>query len=76
MASPFESPYLKDSKLLDTQYGIRREGDNFKIGNATFTIDNMSNLIVKGKQFKATEDLWTRKNVNYDAIDENELQKC
>ena len=78
MASPFLSPYLKDSKLLDTQCGIRREGDNFKIGNATVTIDNMSNLIVRGMQFKGTEYLWTlltRKNVNYDAIDENELQK-
>ena len=78
MASPFLSPYLKDSKLFDTRYGIRKEGDHVKIGNATVTIDNMSNLIVKGKQFKGTDDLWnllTRNNVNYDAIDKNELQK-
>ena len=78
MASPFLSPYLKDTKLLDTRYGIRREGDHFKIGNATVTIDNMSNLIVRGKQFKGTEDLWTiltRNDVNYDEIDKNELRK-
>ena len=38
----------------------------------------MSNLIIKGKQFKGTEDLWTLltlKNVNYDAIDKGELRK-
>lgn len=78
IASPFLSPYVKDSRLLDTQYGIRRVGDNFKIGNAMVTIDNMSNITVKGKQFKGTQDLWnllTRKNVNYDAIDKDELKK-
>ena len=38
----------------------------------------MSNLTIKGKLFKGTDDLWnllTRKNVSYDAIDKNELQK-
>ena len=78
LASPFLSPYLKESRLLDTEYGIRREGEDFKIGNATVTVDNMSDLTIKGKQFKGTEDLWTlltRKNVNYNAIDKNELQK-
>ena len=38
----------------------------------------MSNLTIKGKQFKGTENLWTLltlRNVNYDAIDKNELQK-
>lgn len=39
----------------------------------------MSNITVEGKQFKGTEDLWkflTRKNVNYDSINKNDLQKC
>ena len=40
IASSFLSSYLRDTRLLDTQCGIRREGDNFKIGNATVTIDN------------------------------------
>ena len=38
----------------------------------------MSNLSIKGKQFQGTEDLWkllTRKNVNYNSIDKNGLQK-
>ena len=40
IASPFLTPYLSNTQLLDTQYGIRREGNNFKIDNSTITIDN------------------------------------
>jgi hypothetical protein len=55
IASPLLSP---DTRLLDTKYGIRKNGNNFKIGNSTVIVDNMSNLTIKGKQFKGTEDLW------------------
>ena len=37
IASPFLSP---NKRLLDTQYGIRKDGHNFKIGNFTVTVDN------------------------------------
>ena len=47
------TPYLSNTRLNDTQYGIRREGDNFKVANSTVTIDKMSNVTIKG-----TEDLW------------------
>jgi len=35
LASPYVSPYLHESKKrgLDTEYGIRREGDVFMIGD-------------------------------------------
>ena len=36
----------------------------------------MSNLNIKGNQFKGKEDLWkllTCKNVNYDSIDKNDF---
>jgi len=56
-------------RLLDTRYGIRREGDHLKIGNSTVTVDNMRNIIIKGKEFKGTED------VNYGSIDKNDLQR-
>ena len=65
-------------RLLDTRYGIRREDDHLKIGNSTVTVDNMRNTIIKGKEFKGTEDLWkllTRINVNYDSIIKNDLQR-
>jgi len=63
ISGTFSSP---DTPLLDRKYGIRKHGDNFKIGNSTVIVDNMSNLGIKGKPFKVTEDLWkrlTRKNV-------------
>ena len=69
IASTFFSP---DTRLRP------KDGDNFKIGNSTVIVDNMSNLTIKGKQFKGTVDLWkhlTRKNVNYESIDKNDLQK-
>ena len=50
-------PSLSKMRLLDTRYGIQREGDHLKIGNSTVTVDNMRNII-KGKEFKGTEDLW------------------
>ena len=69
-----DSPFLGlDMRLLDTQYGIGKDCDNFKIGNSTVTVDNISDISIRGKQFKGTEDLWkllTRKTVNYDSIDE------
>jgi hypothetical protein len=70
--------FILNTRLLDTQYGIRKHGDNFEIGNPTVTVDNMSNTSTKGKQFKGTEDLWkflTHKNVNYISIDKSDLQK-
>lgn len=79
IANPYLDPYLSNtsSRLLDTQYGIRREGDNFKIGNSNVTVDDMSNIYVRGRQFEGTKDLWkllTRKDVSYDSIDKNALQ--
>ena len=70
-------PSLSKMLSLDTRYGIRREGDHLKIGNSKVTVDNMRNIIIKAKEFKGTEDLWkllTRKNVDYDSIDKNDLQ--
>jgi hypothetical protein len=52
IASPFLGPYLSNTRMLDTQYGIRRDGDNFKISNSNVTVDNMSNITIKGKQFR------------------------
>jgi len=64
--------------LLDTQYGIRKDGDNLKIGNSNVLVDSFSNITIGGKQFEETEDLWKllrRKNVDYNSIDINDLHK-
>ena len=44
--------------MLDTQCGIRRDGDKLKISNSNVTVDNMSNITIRGKQLKGKEDLW------------------
>ena len=78
IASPFLGPYLSNTRFLDTQYGIRREGHNIKVDNSTVTVDNTRNITIKGKQYNGTEDVWkrlTRKNVNYDSIDKNDLHR-
>ena len=77
IASPFLGPCLSNTRMLDTQYGIRRDGDNFKIGNSNVTVDYISNITISGKQFKGTEDLWTllTRKTQITTIDKNELQK-
>jgi len=75
-ASPFL--FSPNTRLLDTQYGIRKDGDNLKIGNCNVLVDSFSNISIGGKQFEGTEDLWkflTRKNVDYNSIDKNDLHK-
>ena len=77
--SEIASPFLShETRLLDTKYGIRKDVDSFKIGNSTVIVENMSNLNIKGRQFKGTEDLWkllTRKKVNCSSIDKNDFKK-
>jgi hypothetical protein len=66
-ASPELAPYAYESDSLDRQYGLRKDGDKYRIGNSTVTIDGDSNIYLKDKQFKATEGLWellTRKKPN------------
>ena len=70
MASPFL--FSPNTQLLDTQYGIRKDGDNLKIHNSIATVDTTSNISIRGKQFEGTTDLWkllTRKNVDYNSKD-------
>ena len=65
-------------RLLDTQHCIRKVGDNLKIDNSIVTVDSSSNISIRGKQFEGTMDFWkhlTRKNVDYNSIDKNDLQK-
>ena len=77
MASPFL--FSPNRRLLGTQYGIRKYGDNLKIGNSNVLVDRSSNISIGEKQFEGTEDFWkllTRKNVDYNSIGKNYLHKC
>ena len=56
MARPFL--FSPNTRLLDTQYGIRKDGDNLEIGNSTVTVDDYSNITIRGKRYYGTADLW------------------
>src|SRR5215475_5534472 len=49
VAAPFLTPYNKS--FLDKQYGIRKEGDIFKIGDSTLSVDNRAAITIKGKEY-------------------------
>src|SRR5215510_10953229 len=69
------SPYNKS--FLDIQYGIRKDGDSFKIGDSTLSVDDRGNLTIKGKEYRGTEGLWellTRKKVKRENITTADLR--
>jgi hypothetical protein len=69
------SPYL--TRLLDKQYGIRREDGNFMIGDSKITVGNQGDIDIRGKHFKGTRGLWellTRKNVDRKLVTPDDLK--
>ena len=64
-------------RFLDTQYGIRKDGDTFMISNSTLTVDSDRDIRIKGKHFNGKPGLWellTRKNVKHEQITTNNLK--
>ena len=49
-ASPFL--FSPNTRLLDTQYGIRKDGDNLKIGNSNVLVDSFSNIRIGENNLK------------------------
>jgi len=73
VASPYVSPYLYESKrrCLDTEYGIRREGGVFMIGDSQISVDRDRNIHIKDVEFPATKGLWellTRKKLDTNSV--------
>ena len=60
-------PYVYKPRFLDTQCGIRKEGDTFKIGDSPVLVDQDGDITIKENEFRGSEGLWellTRNNVN------------
>ena len=58
-------PYFYNKRFLDTQYGIRKVGDSFMVGDSAVLVDTDSDITIKGEEFRGTKGLWellTRKN--------------
>ena len=55
IASPYLSPYVHKSGILDAEYGLRKVGDEFFIGNSDVTVDENSDFISGINILKARE---------------------
>jgi hypothetical protein len=76
-ASPYLTPYLYNKRFLYRQYSIKKEGNVFKIGDSTLTLDEQSNIHITGKEIKGTVGLWvflTRNKVDKKKIATAELK--
>ena len=63
--------------FLNTQYGIRKEGEQLMIGDSPVFIDPDDNITIKGTAFRGTRGLWdllTRKNENTQLIGKDDLK--
>jgi len=54
--NPYILPYFYNRRYLDTQYGIRKDGESFKIGETTTLVYTDSNKTFKGKNLEGRPD--------------------
>ena len=81
IAVPYILPYLSNRhrRHLDTRYGMRKDGDSFKMGDSTVLVDTDSDITISGKEFRGTTGLWEllrRKTVDRGKITTDDLKKC
>ena len=77
VASSYLLPNLYNRRFLDTQYGIRKDGDTFMIGDSTLTVDRDGDITVKGKHFEGMQglcELLTRKNVKHEIVTTDDMK--
>jgi hypothetical protein len=73
--------YKKQPGYLDTQYGIRKEGDQFMLGNSIVGVDTEGNIHIgepdTAVKYNATPGLWEllkRKKVDKQLVTQSDLQ--
>ena len=74
VTTPYLLPYVYNSQLLDKQYGIRNDGDRFKIGDFVVVVD--AEDITTKEDFHGSEglcELLTPKNVNRQHVTSDDL---
>jgi len=77
VASPYLMPYVYERRFLDTQYGVRKDGDMFMIGVSSIVVDTSGDITIKDRVFKGSKGLWellTRKKVNMEIITKDDLK--
>jgi len=71
-------PYVYKRRFLDTQYGIPKDGDTFKIDDSLVLVDQDGDITIKENEFRGSKGLWellTRKNVNNEHVTSDDLRK-
>jgi len=77
VASAYLMPNVYKRRLLDTEYGIRRDGDIFNIGDSSVLVDQDGDITMKEKKFRVSEGLWellTLKKVNKEHVTSDDLR--
>jgi len=77
VASPYLMPYVYKRRFLDTQYGVRKDGDIFMSRDSPIVVDTDGDIMIKEQVFKGSKGLWellTRKKVNTKVITKNDLK--
>jgi len=77
VASVYLMPYVYKKCFLDTQYGVRKDGDMFMIGDSPIVFDTVGDIKIKERVFRGSKGLWellTRKKVNTEFITKDDLK--
>jgi len=49
-------PYVYKRRFLDTQYGVRKDGDMFMIDDSSIVFDTVGDITIKERVFKGLWD--------------------
>jgi len=77
VASHYLMIYVYKRRFLDTQYGVRMEGNMFMKGDFPVLVDTSVDITIKDRVLKGSKRLWellTRKNVNTEVITKLDLK--
>jgi len=71
-------PYVYKKQFLVTQYGMRKDGDTFMIGDSPVLVDQDGDITIKDNEFRVSErlrELLTRKYVNKEHVASEDKRK-
>jgi len=55
VARPYLMPYVYKRRLPDTQYGVRKDGDLFMIGDSPIVVDTSGVITIKDRVFMGSK---------------------
>ena len=77
IASPYLAPSVHKKGLLDAEYGLRKVGNRFFMGNCDVVVDSNIEVCIRDMHSKGTRGHWeqlTRKRVDTTPISEDDLE--